>query len=242
MKPWVTLETVMLEGGERMVLLRRGREFMIELDGYELMSNILTGSEESLATEALARVPAQRILIGGLGMGFTLRAALDAACLQARVVVAELVPQVLKWNQGPLAPMAGHPLNDPRVEVRLGDVALQLREPAQWDAILLDVDNGPQAFTVFENYKLYEPEGIAVLRRALRPGGILGVWSTGLHKTFERRLKRGGFNVETLKIPCREGRQFKAHVLFLARPKGDRAARGEELFDRLESSRPQARS
>lgn len=202
-----------------MSLIRRAGEFIITLDDYELMSNTLTGSERSLATEALQRVAAQRILIGGLGMGYTLRAALDAASPEAEVVVAELVPQVLKWNQGPLAPMAGHPLDDPRATVRLGDVALQLRTPGQWDAILLDVDNGPQAFTVFENYKLYEPEGIAVCKAALRPGGILGVWSTGLHKTFERRLKRGGFQVETLKIHCREGHQQKNHVLFLARPK-----------------------
>lgn len=219
MKPWVTLDSVDLESGEKMSLIRRGREFMIELDGYELMSNTLTGSEESLASEALRRVKAKRILIGGLGMGFTLRAALNAAAPDAEIVVAELVPQVLKWNQGPLAPMAGYPLHDPRASVRLGDVALQVEEPGQWDAILLDVDNGPQAFTVFDNYKLYEPDGIEILREALRPGGILGVWSTGLHKTFERRLKRGGFRVETLKIPCREGEYFKSHVLYLAKDK-----------------------
>jgi spermidine synthase len=219
MKPWVTIGSVELPGGEKMTLVRRGADFIIELDGYELMSNWLTGSEESLATEALQRVKARKVLIGGLGMGFTLRAALDAAEPDAEIVVAELVPQVLKWNQGPLAPMANYPLNDRRASVRLGDVALQIRQPQEWDAILLDVDNGPQAFTVFENYKLYEPEGIAALRLALRPCGILGVWSTGLHKTFERRLKRGGFTVETLKIPCKDGRAQKTHVLFLARVK-----------------------
>lgn len=219
MKPWATIGSVELPGGEKMALIRRAGEFIITLDDYELMSNTLTGSEKSLATEALRRVPARRILIGGLGMGYTLRAALDAASPEAEVVVAELVPQVLAWNQGPLGVMADYPLRDPRASVRLGDVALQLATPNQWDAILLDVDNGPQAFTVFENYKLYEPEGIAVCKAALRPGGILGVWSTGLHKTFERRLKRGGFAVETLKIPCREGKQQKTHVLFLARPK-----------------------
>ncbi len=202
-----------------MSLLRRGNEYLISLDGYELMSNTLTGSERSLATEAFARVPARTVLIGGLGMGFTLRAALDLAEPGASIVVAELVPQVLKWNQGPLAALAGYPLRDPRVEVRLGDVAEQIRLH-RWDAILLDVDNGPQAFTAFDNYKLYEPEGISALRQALNPGGILGVWSTGLHKTFERRLKRGGFKVETLKIPCREGNRQKTHVLFLARADG----------------------
>jgi spermidine synthase len=216
-KPWVTLDSVELPGGEKMTLVRRGGEFMIELDGYQLMSNTLTGSEKSLATEALQRVTARRILIGGLGMGFTLRAALDAAEPDAQIVVSELVPQVLKWNRGPLAPMAGYPLNDPRVQVRLGDVAEAILDPEGWDALLLDVDNGPVAFTVFENYKLYEKEGVAALRRALRPGGILGVWSTGLHKTFERRLKRAGFQVETLKVPCREGHQQKNHVLFLGR-------------------------
>lgn len=219
MKPWVTLDSVDLPGGERMTLIRRGLEFMIELDGCQLMSNTLTGSEQSLATEALRRVKARRILIGGLGMGFTLRAALDAAEPDAEIVVSELVPEVLKWNRGQLAPMAGYPLNDPRVDVRLGDVAIAIRDPDRWDAILLDVDNGPVAFTVFENYKLYEKEGVAALRQALRPGGILGVWSTGLHKTFERRLKRAGFGVETLKVPCREGREQKSHVLFLARLK-----------------------
>ena len=215
MKPWVNLETVELPGGERMALLRRGPEYVIELDGCELMSNTLTGSEQSLATEALSRVKASRILIGGLGMGFTLRAALDAAGPDAEIVVAELVPQVLKWNRGALAPVAGYPLHDRRASVRLGDVALQIQQPAEWDAILLDVDNGPQAFTVFENYKLYEPQGIAALQAALRPGGILAVWSCGLHKTFERRMKRAGFRVETLKIPCVEGSRQKTHVLFL---------------------------
>lgn len=219
MKPWVTLERVELPGGESMALLRRAGEFLIELDGYELMSNTLTGSEESLASEALARVKAGRILIGGLGMGFTLRAALNAAEPEAEIVVAELVPQVLKWNQGALASQAGYPLNDSRASVRLGDVALQIVDPLKWDAILLDVDNGPVAFTVFENYKLYEPEGIARLREALRPAGILGVWSTGLNKTFERRLRRAGFSVETLKIPCHQEGRNKTHVLFLARLK-----------------------
>ncbi len=219
MKPWVTIERVELPGGESMALLRRTGEFLIELDGYELMSNTLTGSEKSLASEALSRVQAQRILIGGLGMGFTLRAALDAAIPEAEIVVAELVPQVLKWNQGPLASQADYPLHDPRASVRLGDVAIAISDPQRWDAILLDVDNGPVAFTVFENYKLYEPEGIARLSQALRPGGILGVWSTGLNKTFERRLKRAGFSVETLKIPCFENGRNKTHVLFLARLK-----------------------
>lgn len=223
MKPWVTLERVELPGGESMALLRRGREFLIELDGYELMSNTLTGSEKSLASEALARVKAKRILIGGLGIGFTLRAALDAAAPDAEIVVAELVPQVLKWNQGPLAAEAGYPLNDPRAQVVLGDVALRIADPAGWDAILLDVDNGPVAFTVFENYKLYEPEGISRLACALRPGGILGVWSTGLNKTFERRLKRGGFSVETLKISCHQEGRNKNHILFLARLKEELA-------------------
>lgn len=209
-----------------MTLVRRSGEYMILLDGCELMSNSLTGSEKSLATEALRRVRARKVLIGGLGMGFTLRAALDVAEPEAEIVVAELVPQVLKWNQGPLAPLAGYPLNDPRTSVRLGDVAEQIRKPGEWDAILLDVDNGPRAFTVFENYKLYQPEGIAVLRQALSPGGILGVWSTGLNKTFERRLKRGGFAVETLKVLCLEGAQQKTHVLFLARVK-DTVARTE---------------
>ncbi len=219
MKPWVTLERVELPGGESMALLRRAGEFLIELDGYELMSNTLTGSEESLALEALARVKAKRILIGGLGMGFTLRAALNVAEPDAEIVVAELVPQVLKWNQGPLASQADYPLSDSRASVRLGDVALQIADPLRWDAVLLDVDNGPVAFTVFENYKLYEPEGIARLAESLRPGGILGVWSTGLNKTFERRLKRGGFAVETLKIPCHQDGRSKTHVLFLARLK-----------------------
>lgn len=219
MKPWVTLDSVDLPSGEKMTLIRRAGEFIIELDGCELMSNTLTGSEESLATEALKRIEGRKILIGGLGMGFTLRAALDVAGPDAEIVVAELVPAVLKWNQGPVASQAGYPLNDPRASVRLGDVATQIRQPGEWDAILLDVDNGPVAFTVFDNYKLYEPEGIAACRRALRPGGILGVWSCGLNKTFERRLKRGGFTVETLKIACVEHRDQKHHVLFLARPK-----------------------
>jgi spermidine synthase len=158
----------------------------------------------------------RRLLIGGLGLGYTLRAALDSLPGDAEVVVAELVPQVVEWNRGYLAHLAGEPLKDPRVEVRVTDVAVPLREPAAWDVILLDVDNGPSAFTQNRNNSLYEDSGLFTARMALRPGGVLTVWSSDPDRDFERLLARHGFDNETIAVPAFPGCR-KMHYLFIAR-------------------------
>jgi spermidine synthase len=165
-------------------------------------------------------------LIGGLGLGYTLRAALDALPSDASVVVAELVPEVVTWNRGPLAHLAGHPLSDPRVEVRVTDVAVPLRELSAWDAILLDVDNGPSAFTQNRNNSLYESEGLFTARLALRPGGMLAVWSSDPDREFERLLDRHGFDNQTLAVPAYPGSR-KLHYLFLARMAEQTGNRGQ---------------
>ena len=227
MKPWETLGSADIPNGGAMKLCRRDDEYVIFADRLELMSSRRHGSEESLASETLRRVSCQRLLIGGLGLGYTLRAALDVLPPRAEVVVAELVPQVVEWNRGPVGHLAGHPLRDPRVEVRITDVAVPLREPAAWDAILLDVDNGPSAFTQNRNNSLYESEGLFLARLALRPGGVLTVWSSDPDREFERLLARHGFSNQTLAVPAYPGSRQK-HYLFLAKMDdlpGDRQAK-----------------
>jgi spermidine synthase len=216
MKPWETLDSADIPNGGVMTLRRRDDEYVIFAEGLELMSSRRHGSEESLSTETLKRVECRRLLIGGLGLGYTLRAALDVLPKDAKVVVAELVPKVVEWNRGPLAHLAGSPLDDPRVEVRVTDVAVPLREPAAWDAILLDVDNGPSAFTQNRNNSLYESEGLFTARLALRPGGVLTVWSSDPDRDFERLLARHGFDNQTLAVPAFPGCR-KMHYLFVAK-------------------------
>jgi spermidine synthase len=216
MKAWETLDEAEIPNGGTMTLCRRDDEYVIFADRLELMSSRRHGSEESLSTETLKRVNCRRLLIGGLGLGYTLRAALDALPADARVVVAELVPEVVKWNRGPLAHLANRPLDDPRVEVRITDVAVPLREPASWDAILLDVDNGPNAFTQNRNNSLYEADGLFTARLALRPGGVLTVWSSDPDRDFERLLQRHGFDNQTLAVPAYPGCR-KMHYLFVAK-------------------------
>src|SRR5215510_12478432 len=183
MIPWTQIDTAEMPGGGALRLLQHGRDFAIKLDRHELMNSRLHGSEEALATLACARIASHarpRILIGGLGMGFTLRAALDALGAGAQVVVAELVPAVVAWNRGPLAALSGHSLDDARVSVRAADVGSVIRaEEAAYDAILLDVDNGPEALTRDANDRLYDPGGLGAAHAALRPGGVLAVWSAG---------------------------------------------------------------
>lgn len=200
-----------------MELARRDDEYVIFAERLELMSSRRHGSEESLSRETIRRVAdCQRVLIGGLGLGYTLRAALDALPPTAEVVVAELVPKVVEWNRGVLAHLAGSPLEDPRVEVRVTDVAVPLREPSAWDAILLDVDNGPSAFTQNRNNSLYEADGLFTARLALRPGGVLTVWSSDPDRDFERLLARHGFDNETLAVEAWPGSR-KKHYLFVAK-------------------------
>ena len=203
MIPWVLLDTAPVPGDAGVLrLLRRGTEFSIQLGGNELMNSRLSGSEEALATLGCARIggrPAPAILIGGLGMGFTLRAALAALPAEARVVVSELVPAVAAWARGPMAGLFGPALDDPRVTLVEQDVVALIRDArGAFDAILLDVDNGPDGLTRPANDRLYDPAGLAAARSALRPGGVLAVWSSGPDAAFTCRLRAGGFQVEVM--------------------------------------------
>ena len=221
MIPWVQLDAGSIPGeGDAMRLMKRGDEFSIRVGSTELMNNRLSGSERALATLTCARLrdPARaRVLIGGLGMGFTLRAALDALGPEARVVVAELVPAVAAWARGPLAHLFGESLDDPRVELRVEDVSRTIQSgPARHDAILLDVDNGPDGLTSRANDRLYDIWGLKRARWALRPEGILAVWSGRPDRRFKARLGRAGFAVEEARVRA-NGASGRRHVLWLAR-------------------------
>jgi spermidine synthase len=181
MLPWRELGRARAPDGGELILRERDGEFVIRVDGHELMSSRAHGSEEAmahLACDHLAAAEAPRVLVGGLGLGYTLRATLDVLPASARVVVAELVPAVVEWNRGPLGPLAGRPLDDTRVEVHTGDVMALLRKTTvRFDAVLLDVDNGPAALTRKANQLIYGPTGLETIKRALRRGGALAVWS-----------------------------------------------------------------
>ena len=220
MKPWELLGTTRTPEGEEMTLTRHGSEYVINASGQSLMSSRMHGSEEALAMLACARaqaLEAPSVLVGGLGMGFTLRAALDLLPRAATVVVAELVAAVVDWNRGPLGPLARHPLKDKRVIVDVNDVAATLREnPSRFDAVLLDVDNGPAAFTAAHNAGLCDDRGLAAARAALAPGGVLAVWSSREDRRFEQRLKYGGFAVSVERVRGRLKKGGPRHVIFLA--------------------------
>jgi spermidine synthase len=205
--------------GVELTLTRRDREYVILAAGRSLMSSRMHGSEEALAMLAcreLGRREEPCVLVGGLGMGFTLRAALDLLPAAATVVVAELVPAVVDWNRGPLGPLAGHPLKDRRVTVDVGDVAATLRASRdRFDAVLLDVDNGPAAFTASENDGLYADRGLAAARAALKVGGVLAVWSAWDNRRFEQRLRYGRFEVEIERVRGRLKRGGPRHTIFL---------------------------
>lgn len=208
--------------GSELRLLQRNDEFSIRIAGTagELMNTRLHGSEDALAELACQRVadrPGARVLVGGLGMGFTLAAALAALGEDAEVVVAELVPGVVEWNQGPLGAAAGYPLNDPRTRVSVGDVGeLLRREPGGFDAIMLDVDNGPEGLTRRENDWLYSPDGLAAAQQALRPDGVLAVWSAGQDPAFTERLRRIGLLVETVTVRAQRPGKGARHCIWLA--------------------------
>ena len=222
MKPWELLGETRTPDGRLMALTRRGNEYVIHADGKSLMSSRMHGSEEALACFGCRRLgPAAEpcVLIGGLGMGFTLRAALDLLPARASVVVAELIPAIADWNRGPLAPLAGHPLADPRVRLELCDVADTLRgSPGAFDAVLLDVDNGPRAFTTQHNSGLYDDRGLAAARAALRPEGTLAVWSAWDDRRFEHRLRYAGFRVEVERVRGHGKQGGPHHTVFLAHP------------------------
>lgn len=203
-------------------LLRRDNEFSIRIAGKpgELMNSRLHGSEDALATlpcERLKHREKPRVLIGGLGMGFTLAAALKTLGSEAEVVVAELVPEVVEWNRGPLGAVAGNPLSDPRTRIHLGDVGELLKQNnSAYDAIMLDVDNGPEGLTQKANDWLYSPKGLAAAQRALRPDGILAVWSAGAAPEFTDRLARLGFAVDPITVRAHRPGKGARHVVWLA--------------------------
>lgn len=221
MIPWILLDTatVPVDAGE-LRLYQRGSEFSIKLRGRgELMNSRTHGSEDALALQACARLADRagaRLLIGGLGLGFTLAAALRELGDAAQVVVSELVPAVVDWNRGPLRDLNGHALDDPRVLVRQGDVAASLRRERQaYDGILLDVDNGPEGLSRRQNDWLYAEEGLAAAFLALRPGGVLAVWSAGPDRQFPQRVRKVGFAVEEVRVRAHGGKGAR-HVIWLA--------------------------
>lgn len=219
MIPWETLGRAKAPDGGELVLVRRGDEVAIRVGGKDLMSSRLHGSEEQLARSACAGLAGMpRVLVGGLGLGYTLRAALDVLPVAATVMVAELVKAVVEWNRGPLGPLAGHPLDDPRVSVEVSDVGAVMRRPGpRWDAILLDVDNGPAALTRKANQTLYGSTGLDTAKRALRAGGVLAVWSASPDDAFARRLSQAGFKVAVEQAPARGAKGGSKHTLFLGR-------------------------
>jgi len=208
--------------GTELRLLQRNDEFAIKIAGIsgELMNTRLHGSEDALATLACERIvdrPTPRVLIGGLGMGFTLAAALSSLGDTAEVTVAELVPEVVEWNKGPLGSASGYPLSDARTRVHVGDVGELMRgAKGQYDAILLDVDNGPEGLTRKENDWIYSPDALKEARTALRPGGILAYWSAGQDNAFTARLKKAGYKVEAITVRAHRPGKGAKHVIWLA--------------------------
>jgi spermidine synthase len=221
MVPRELIGTAKVPGGEDLRLFRRGRDFMIVLDRNELMNSRMSGSEEALAVMTCARLQgraAPHLLIGGYGMGFTLRAALAALPAAARVTVGELVPDIVAWARGPMAELTAGCLDDPRVTLIQGDVAAMIGDaPRAWyDAILLDVDNGPDGLVRDANDQLYSMRGLAAAKAALRPGGILAVWSAGSDAAFTRRLQGAGFAVDEVAIRARSNGKGPRHVIWFA--------------------------
>ena len=219
MLPLILIDTAEIPGGGQLRLMRRGNDFSILFGRNELMSSRVRGSEEALATLACQRLRSQnpKILIGGLGLGFTLGAALTALPTGAAITVAELVPKVVTWANGPLAHLFGDNLADPRVSVEVRDVHdLIVNASERFDAILLDVDNGPDGFIHAGNDRLYGNHGLRAARAALKPGGVLAIWSAYPDKAFADRLKKAGFAVDEIKTRATGGRKGAHHVIWLA--------------------------
>ncbi|MDB5500650.1 MAG: putative spermidine synthase [Tardiphaga sp.] len=221
MLPWKLIDTADVPGGGvQLRLMQRGDEFTIKLGQNELMSSRLFGSEEALATLTCFRIKAlaaPRLLIGGLGMGFTLRAALKVLGPQAKITVVELVPAIVAWARGPMSEMSGDCLVDPRVELREADVVQAIAAGrGQYDAILLDVDNGPEGLTRKSNDALYDLKGLQAAYAALAPGGILAVWSSFPNDKFTKRLGKAGFAAEEVKIRATGSRGGARHVIWIA--------------------------
>lgn len=222
MIPWQLLDSAQVPGeNEDLRLYQRGGEFSIRVDGAELMNSRVHGSEDAMAKLACARIaslPCPRVLIGGLGVGYTLAAALNLLGTESQVVVAELVPAVVAWNRGPLAALAGRPLDDDRVTIREVDVAQILQvEHQAYDAILLDVDNGPRGLTRKSNGWLYTRTGLDATFTALRPAGVFALWSASLNWTFGRLLRKAGFEVDEKRVRARGPRGGGYHTIWIAR-------------------------
>jgi spermidine synthase len=221
MIPWVKIDTARIPGSDgELRLMRRGAEFSIKLGANELMNSRLSGSEAALATLAARKIEAvetPHVLIGGLGMGFTLRAALAVLGADARVVVAELVPEVVAWARGPMAGIFAGSLDDPRASILETDVLDVIGSNQRtFDAILLDVDNGPEGLTRKANDALYESAGLKAAWTALRPRGVLAVWSSGPNPAFSRRLRLAGFDVNEVNIRATGRGGGARHVIWIA--------------------------
>jgi spermidine synthase len=221
MIPWLQIDTARVPGADvELRLMRRGAEFSMMLGQNELMNSRLSGSEEALATLACRRMEAVKrpnLLIGGLGMGFTLRAALAVLGPDARITVAELVPAVIAWARGPMASIFAESLDDPRASILSADVIEVIQSHASaFDAILLDVDNGPEGLIRKANDALYDLTGLKAVRRALQRGGVLAVWSSGPHPLFSKRLGDAGFAVDEVAVRATTKRRGARHVIWFA--------------------------
>ena len=221
MIPWEKIDTARIPGtDDELRLMRRGKEFSIMLGTNELMNSRLSGSEAALATLAakkIEKVAKPHLLIGGLGMGFTLRAALAVLGSKAQIVVAELVPAVVVWARGPMSEIFGDSLTDPRVSIRETDVTEIVRSHrGTFDAILLDVDNGPEGLTRKANDALYSSTGLKAAYAALRPGGVLAVWSSGPNPAFAKRLRSASFEVNEVNVRATGKGGGARHVIWIA--------------------------
>ncbi len=218
MIPWETLDRAVAPDGTSLTLLRHDRDFSIRADGRALMGSRMHASEDALGARGCEGLgPRARVLLGGLGMGFSLRATLDALGPESRVDVVELVPAVTRWNREHLGHLAGHPLDDPRATLVEGDVVdVIANAKSRWDAVLLDVDNGPSAFTSRTNARLYDREGVRRIHRALRDGGTFALWSVGDEPRFSAALSQAGFEARTERVRARES-GGGVHFLWIAR-------------------------
>ena len=221
----IHIGSAQIPGGEELQLFSHGRDFMIVLGRNELMSTRMRGSEQALAVMSIARLapkPAPHLLIGGYGMGFTLRAALEELGPNAQVTVSELVPEIIAWARGPMAELTAGCLDDPRLSLRMGDVGDAIAQAnASFDAILLDVDNGPDGLVRGANDRIYARPGLLAAKRALRPGGVLAIWSAAPDNRFRRQMKLAGFDTEEVTVSARgtsDGRgKGPKHVIWFGR-------------------------
>ncbi len=221
MIPWEEIDRAKVPGqNSELILRRRGQEFSIRTAGTELMNSRIHGSEEALASLAMERVrqkPALNILVGGLGMGYTLAETLKLAQPKTRILVAELIPSVISWNLQHLGHLAGMPLDDPRVNVEASDVAAVIKKnKAAWDIILLDVDNGPAGLTQKSNNRLYSSAGLKASFAALTPGGVLGVWSAEDDQAFTRSLTKCGFRAKAISVRATATGKGSRHTIWVA--------------------------